>query len=220
MFFNRKKNAGEINANGIRAKMCDVISKEFKRLIKEQIDPWLFFKTGKFSIKKFDGRDISYPGVGFEGTPRHVFWSGYIEPYIEDITKRMIEETIKLAKDKNVQISAVLDSTKANLSGGIDTVYRKMQEVDRRLRGNGYPESVPKQDVSCEIKKMNDFLDRQIRTYEDLAFQIPDSWFKKWYQENPHWVWIVGIIIGTGVLAYISPVIKKLIKMFIELFTN
>jgi len=212
MACNRKKNAEDINANGIRAKMCDVISKEFERLIKEQVEPWFFFNSKGFHVKKFDGKDISISGCKFGDTSRLVFWSGYIEPYIEDVIKRMIEETIKLANDKNVQISAVLDSTKANLSGGIDTVYRKMQEVDRRLRGNGYPESVPKRDASLEIKKMNNVLDKQIKTYEDLAFQIPDSKFKKWYRENPHWIWIIGIIVGLGVLT----TIKQLIIWFIS----
>ncbi len=125
-----------------------------------------------------------------------VFWHGCIEQFVEDVIKRMIEETIRLAKDKNVKLSAVLSSTKANLSSGIDTVYSKMQEVDRRLRGKGYPESVPKRDIYSEIKKMNDFLDRQTKTYEDLAFQVPERGLKRWYQENPHWVWIIAIIIA------------------------
>ena len=196
MICGHRKKTEEINANGIRAKMCDVIFEEFKHLVKEQVAPWVFFRTGKFRIKKFDGGCISYSGIEFEGSPRLVFWQGCIEPFVEDVIKRMIEETIRLAKDKNVQISAVLSSTKANLSSGIDTVYSKMQEVDRRLRGKGYPESVPKRDISSEIKKMNNFLDKQIETYEDLAFQVPELGLKRWYQENPHWVWIIAIIIA------------------------
>ena len=212
MACSHKKNAEEINANGIRAKMCDVISGEFKRLIELQIDPWIFYNSKGISIKKFDGKYISQSGCKFSGTPRQVFWNSYIEPYIEDVVKRMIEETIKLTKERNVQISVVLGSTKANLSGGIDTVYRKMQEVDRRLRGNGYPKNVSKQDISLKIKEMDDFLDKQIKTYEDLAFQVPNSRFKKWYQENPHLVWLIGIIIGTGILTVIISVIRNLIS--------
>jgi len=164
--------ATEKKAKGIRARMCDIIFEEFKHLVKEQVAPWVFFRTGKFRIKKFDGGCISYSGIEFEGSPRLVFWQGCIEPFVEDVIKRMIEETIRLAKDKNVQLSAVLGSTKANLSGGIRTLYSKMQEVDRRLRGKGYPKSVPKRDVSFEVKKMNDFLDRQIKIAEDLHFEI------------------------------------------------
>ncbi len=212
MTFSRKKNAEEINASGIRAKMCDILSEEFKRLTKEQVAPWIFFNSKGVRVKKFDGKDISISGSKYNDSSSLVFFKGYIEPYIADAIKRMIAKTIKLAKDKNVPISAVLESTKANLSGGINAVYHKMQDIDRRLRGKGYPESVPKRDVSYEIKKMNDFLDKQIKIYEDLAFEVPDSRFKKWYQENPHWVWIIGIIIGTGILTFIISVIRNLIS--------
>ena len=181
MFCKGRKKTEDIIANGIRAKMRDAISAEFKRLVKERVEPWIFFKNGPFHAKKFDG------------SPRLVFWSGYIEPYIEDTANRMIEQTIELANQKGVPVSAVLMSTNANLSCGIDTVYHKMQDVDRRLRGKGCPKSVQKRDAACEIKKMNNLLDRQISTHQDLAFSVSDSWFKKWYQDNPHWLKLVEI---------------------------
>ncbi len=87
----------------------------------------------------------------------------------------MIEKTAKLASDKDIPISAVLGSTQANLSGGIDAVYHKMQKIDRNLRGGGDPKSVPKRDVSFEIKKMNEYLDRQITIAKDLHFETPET---------------------------------------------
>jgi hypothetical protein len=170
-----KKEATEKKAKGIRAKMSYNISEEFKRLIKEQINPWGLFNSGRGSVKKFDGKTIPFSGGFTNSSIRIVFWKGYIEPYIEDIIKRMIEGTVELANNKNVSISMVLGSTEANLSGGIDTVYYEMQKVDRRLRGGGDPESVLKKDVSFEVKKMNDFLDRQIKIAEDLHFKIQET---------------------------------------------
>ena len=38
-----KENVEEINAQGIRARMCDVISKEFERLKKEQVESCFFW---------------------------------------------------------------------------------------------------------------------------------------------------------------------------------
>ena len=70
MICGRRKKAEEINANGIRAKMCDVISEEFKRLIKKQIDPWIFFNSKGIRAKRFDGKDISISGVTFGGSSR------------------------------------------------------------------------------------------------------------------------------------------------------
>ncbi len=163
--------ATEKKANGIRARMCDIISGEFERLIEKQVDTWFRYNSHGVHLKRFDGKNISMSGVKYNDQSKAVFFS-YIEPYIQDVIKRKIEETVELAKDKKVPISKVIGSTKANLSGGIDTTYHKMQEVDRRLRGGGDPKSVPKRDVSFEVKKMNDFLDRQIKTAEDLHFEI------------------------------------------------
>ena len=101
-------------------------------MIKEQVDPWVFYNSKGVRVKKFDGKFISHSGCRFSGTAVQVFWNGYIEPYIENVVKKKIKETIELAKVKNVPISAVIESTKANLSGGIDTIYRKMQKVDSR----------------------------------------------------------------------------------------
>ena len=53
MACSHKKNVEEINASGIRAKMCDVISEEFKKLIEEQVDRWSSFNSGKGSVKGF-----------------------------------------------------------------------------------------------------------------------------------------------------------------------
>ena len=108
MTFSRKKGVEEVNTRGIRAKMCDIISEEFKRLTKEQVDPWIFFNSKGVRVKKFDGKDISISGGKYNDSSSLVFF-GYIEPYIADAIKRMIEETIELAKDKNIPTSAVLE---------------------------------------------------------------------------------------------------------------
>ena len=206
-----KQDDEEVNANGIRAKMSEIIFDEFQRLIKVQVEPWIFFRTGKFHVKKFDGNDISYSGnIEFEDFPQQIFWSGYIQPFLKDIIKKKIDETIKLAKEKNVRISYVLYSTKNNLSGGIDSVFRKMQEVERRIRGKGQPKSVGKRNIEVEIKEMSNFLDKQIKTFENLSFQTPDSWFKKWYQKNPHVIWLISIIFSF--IAFLISVIALFIK--------
>ena len=152
--------------------MCDDIFDEFKQLVEKQVERWGSFNSGKGGVKTFDGKSISFSGGFANSSKRILFWKGYIEPYIQDVIERMIEETVELAKDKKVPLSMVLGSTEANLSGGIDTVYHKMQGIDRRLRGGGDPESVPMRDISFEIKKMNEFLDRQIKIAEDLHFEI------------------------------------------------
>jgi hypothetical protein len=46
----------------------------FEQLIKQQVTPWYFMKAGPpFRIKSFDGREIAYRGIGFEGLPEKSF---------------------------------------------------------------------------------------------------------------------------------------------------
>ena len=62
------------------------VNDAIKALIKKQVTPWVFMTTGRpFHIKRLDGTDIAYHGIGFEGSPKKVFWSGYIEPFLEHL---------------------------------------------------------------------------------------------------------------------------------------
>ncbi len=213
MAHEQNNKASDINANGIRVKMCDDISEEFKRLLKKQVEPWVFYNSKGAHVKKFDGEEISMSGCEYNDQSKMVFFN-YIKPFVEDVIKRKIEETVELAKDKKVSLSMVLGSTEANLSGGIDTVYRKMQEIDRRLRGGGDPKSVPMRDVSLEIKTMDEFLDRQIKIAEDLNLTIPEVKSKEPFYKSL-WKILVAIgillaVIWTVIQIYESETFKKL----------
>lgn len=39
------------------------------------------------------------------------------------------------------------------------SVYKRMQDIDRRLRGEGYPERISPRDINNEIKSMESKLD-------------------------------------------------------------
>jgi len=76
------------------------ISDSVEHLLQNQVTPWSFLTAGKpFRVKKCDGREISYEGVGFEGSPREVFWARYIEPFLEDLAMREIAEAVSSARE-------------------------------------------------------------------------------------------------------------------------
>ncbi len=57
-----------------------------EQIIKQQVTRWSFLTAGPpFQVKMFDGKQIAYEGVEFEGSPREVFWSRYIEPFLEGL---------------------------------------------------------------------------------------------------------------------------------------
>lgn len=58
------------------------ITDAFEQLDRQQVTPWAFMTAGPpFQVNRFDGTEVAYPGIKFEGSPREVFWSGYIEPF-------------------------------------------------------------------------------------------------------------------------------------------
>lgn len=165
-----------------------------EQLIKGQVTPWSFLTAGPpFRAKTFDGRQIAYEGIGFEGSPSHVFWSRYIEPFLEDLCLAEIRTAITMAKDKGVDAKLLLPEVQDLLSAGISKVYKRMAEVDRRLRGKGFPEKVDLKSVDREISAMNQFLSEHIRA--ELAMWKPRSRVEGWYERNKFWVWVIGILL-------------------------
>ena len=91
---------------------------EWVKLEQTQITPWAFFLTDNgLSVKNFYGQQISYRGIRFEGSPTLVFWSGYIEPFLEDISYRAIAYAVTLSKENDTSIAPALDETRGLLAG-------------------------------------------------------------------------------------------------------
>lgn len=166
-----------------------------EQLIRKQVTPWSFLTAGPpFRIKTFDGRQIAYEGVGFEGSPRQVFWSHYIEPFLEDLCITEIRAAISMAKEKGVDAKLLLPELQEPLSAGFQRVYARMAEVDRGLRGKGFPDKVELKSVDQEISAMNQFLDEHIRA--ELAMWKPKSRVENWYERNKFWMWAIGIFLS------------------------
>ena len=166
-----------------------------EQLIKRLVAPWSFLTGGPpFRIKTFDGRQIAYEGIGFEGSPSDVFWSRYIEPFLEDLCLAEIKTAVTMAKEKGVDARLLLPEVQSLLSAGISRVFRQMAEVDRRLRGKGFPEKVELKSVDREISTMNQFLTEHI--HAELAMWKPRSRVEGWYERNKFWVWVISILLS------------------------
>jgi len=172
-----------------------MISEEFKKLKDEKITPWVFFNTGKMPvITNFYGKSIHYQGVEFEGSPRLVFWDGFIEPFLKDIIVRSIQSVVNLSKENGVATEDVLLHAKRQLSSGIWSIYHEMQNIDQRIKGKGFPERANKRDISGKIKRMEKFLEDHVNS----AIEISKKRFSinKLYREHPFWFWLIGAIIA------------------------
>jgi hypothetical protein len=178
-----------------------LISDSVEQLLKQQVTPWAFFAAGSpFQIKSFDGGQIAYQGVEFEGSPRLVFWTRYIEPFLEELCVSQIGRAVAMARERDVDARLLLPEVQGLLLAGFRTVYAGMVEIDRRLRGKGFPNRVERRSTEQELQTMERFLDERI--HAELAMWRGKSSFESWYERNKVWVWAIGIVISVvGLLA-------------------
>jgi hypothetical protein len=197
-----------------------------EQLIKQQVTPWSFLKVSHpFRIKMFDGREIAYEGVGFfDGSPRLVFWSPqYIKPFLEHLCISEIDAAVSLAREKRVDAKLLLPELQNLLSSGCGRVYREMADVDRRLRGRGYPQSVKLRPVDEECQAMDRFITERVRAEIKMWTSFPRR-LERCYEQNKPWFWAIGILAASGLLAPIirscTVFIIRLCDQFIRLFSS
>jgi len=143
------------------------IEQAFKQLETDKITPWSFFSTGKMKpVEDFHGRTIRYGGSGlaFDGSPRLVFWE-FIQPFLEALFMWGFDLALSHSGRRGSDQTEALDTAHQALSSGIYSVFRRMQDIDRRLRGSGSPDKVDQRDVSNEIHQMH----TKLKAYYDSA---------------------------------------------------
>lgn len=171
-----------------------------ERIIRDQVTPWVFLNAGHpFKIKQFSGREISYQGIGFEGSPRTVYWGRYIDPFLEAIAIEEIDFAVSSAKERKVDATRFLPEVQSLLIAAVQKIFQEMAEIDRRLLAKGYPESMPLRSVEGEVSQLREFIEERIQC--ELAMWRPNSSVEEWYDRNKFWVWFVGIVVALASLA-------------------
>ena len=171
-----------------------------ERIIQEQVTPWSFLTAGPpFKVKQFSGRDISYQGIGFEGSPSNVFWGRYIDPFLEALAIEEIDVAVTSAKERRVDATLLLPEVQGLLIAAVLKVFRQMAEIDRRLRGKGFPEKVSLRSTESEVNRLSEFIEERIRS--ELAMWKPRWRVEEWYERNKFLVWLVGTIVAVAGLA-------------------
>lgn len=141
------------------------IKQSVNQLLSDKVSPWIFLPTGKMkAVKDFYGREICYRGqVGFVGSPREVFWNGFIEPFLEALIIKAFRFARDLSKERGISITKTIKQTRSLLVEGIATVYGEMQGIDQRLCGRGFNSQTRQFDITDKIKTMERILDRHAK---------------------------------------------------------
>lgn len=176
---------------------------EFERLKRERVTPWAFFLTDKgVRLTDFFGKQVNYTGGGlqFDGSPREYFWNGFIQPFLNDVVSRSFSETEEFCSKKGLDWRLPLEETALFLKVGVNGVYQRMSDIDQRLRGKGYPNSLPKYDPSGKLAVSNAFIEERLSAELALTPKKRKT-LNTFYEEQKFWFWFIGIVVGVaGVL--------------------
>lgn len=141
------------------------IAKEFKNLEDSHLIKWNFFKSQRIDDEYPGGKPIKTGGVGsiFEGSPFQIFWDAhYIPGYIEKIFDECVEICTKSSKEFNIHPNKCFKELDELFLPKIPEVFKKMAEIDSRLRGDGINIPLPQNTEGYSAilqKKIKDRLD-------------------------------------------------------------
>lgn len=127
-------------------------------LLKNTIEPWIFFQSHGVHIKKIDGSSIAISGVKYSGSAVTVFWEGFVDAYIKKRSRELIESTRLKAAARNIPVQNALQDCLVHLHSMIVEIFNRMAVIDQKLRGEGFPESVQKMDVQHLIGRNYDVI--------------------------------------------------------------
>lgn len=167
------------------------------RLEREQLAPWAFFGSdGPTRVRDFYGKQIQYEGIRFEGSPQTVFWSGYIEPFIQDIASRSVELTLEECRKRHLDPRASLEEARGLLLSLSTKSFARMSDIDRRLRGRGFPDRVERRDTTSSEQAIARWINARVDG--ELAALISRSgsrWARvnAWFNAHP----LLGFAIST-----------------------
>lgn len=177
------------------------IDEAVERMIREQLEPWRFMYSVGVHTTSCEGRPINIgPGLRYAGSSEDVFWSGYIEPCLERLCISEIDAAVSKARESGVYRSDFLEELKVLLSEAFQKVYREMVDVDRTLRGQGYPDKVAPRPTEGEIKRMERFLEERFQGQLAVWKSRRLHW---WVQSHQFWIFLITTLLTLllGILA-------------------
>lgn len=210
-------------------------------LIDSKIRPWIFFNVSGVQIQKLNGSTISYNEraaskgslrgaseyfeksmrESFSGSPQETFWSSnFIPPFLEEIITTEISNTVNLCKNRRIYSKKPLKELHGLLESGAQKVYLEMARIDRVLRGNGYPQSVPLKEINDEVdtarKFIREHIEAEIRSLPNFLFFFSEKYPRiSGYLEKAVIFFLgigVGLLPGNSLKDFFQKVVSEISK--------
>jgi len=174
-------------------------------LDREKITPWLLNFKRRVNIDDCRGGRITVGGdIEFSGSVRDVYWA-FIGPCVEDVIRKVLFESDALGRQYSHHVARIgLDETGVLLKEFVNRVFQRMVDVDRRLRGKGYPNRVEPYDTSDRVAALHRLIDERVVAVKE---QYPSGIrsFVHYCERHPV---LVGSVLVPVILALIAMILK------------
>lgn len=105
-----------------------------KKEIKDDLSLWL---SGK-----------KHPNLEFSGSLVLVYWGPYLDEHVQKIINTAFTTNREIATEHGLDPSKSVNDAAIAAKQTIKEILNLMADYDRRMRGKGYPESVPLRDIA------------------------------------------------------------------------
>lgn len=181
---------------------------------------WLFkwhgmtYEGGVTDVDDFRGGRIHYGGIAFGNQQQQIFWQcieRYLIQKIHEIFKRWDAEVARYSPA--IRLTSI-DGVERHVRVFIHKINALSLETDRRLRGQGYPQSVEQFNSAPQVSRAEAELGRLAHAHrlllegevkQDLAKGKPLllwKWLEDFYANNRGLIWLVGILITVSGIIY------------------
>ncbi len=196
--------------------MSHRLDAEFVKLDRDKITHWLMHFSANLPIDIDDcrGGRIRIGGVKFSGSARHVYWS-FIMPCLADIIDETLNAANEMGRKHSPELSRKgLDETAELLKQFGQRTFRRMVEVDRALRGEGYPETVQPHNPAPQLTRYLALVEERCNALKQLH---PTGLARLWQRAEGSKI-LVGVVIGvlvsaiTGAIGVMTGVVGWMIR--------
>ena len=122
--------------HGHRLKLA--LDLERERMLNEWFFKWHFIgREGPVEIDGFDGRNIKYGGIKFDGTARDAYWhtlKRYIRKKIDEV---FLDLESVISGYPSIAARSSIDDVERELTAFVARIGQDALDTDRTLRGNG-----------------------------------------------------------------------------------
>lgn len=127
--------------------------------LKDRIAAWRFFNAQGIKTTTCEGKHVAISGVKFEGSPQHVFWSGFFEPFMVAASTNTFRWLAEECLKRNLDSSIYFEEAVHLMHELVQRSYQEISQTDRLLRGEGFPSLIQPVDVSGKMEAMNRHVD-------------------------------------------------------------